>query len=78
MIKNTNPIINNHLKAARVPCGYTQKQVAQLLGKDIENRLSRWEQGSAVPSVINLLQLCQLYSVKSDDIYPDILYTHLA
>lgn len=72
-MQTINPWTINNLKAIRHQNGYTQKQVAELLGKDIENRLSFWEAGKAVPSVLNLFKLCRLYKVTAEDVYPEIL-----
>lgn len=65
-------IIPNNLKECRLKCGYTQKEIAKLLGKEIENRLSRWEKGIAIPNVFNLLKLCKLYNAKVEEIYPEL------
>ncbi|NNV53874.1 helix-turn-helix transcriptional regulator [Limnovirga soli] len=59
---------NNHLKSVRLQLGLTQKQVAQLLGMKIEDRLSHWEKGSATSSVQNLYKLAQLCQVKIEDL----------
>lgn len=60
---------NNNLKTIRIQCGYTQKQVAEKLQMQCEDRLSHWETGKAMPSVKNLLKLCEIYSVSLQDIY---------
>jgi len=72
-MKTINPWTINNLKTIRIRAGYTQKQVAELLGKDMENRLSRWERGNAAPSVLNLFKLSKLYRVSCEEMYPEIL-----
>ncbi len=72
-MKSVNPWAINNLKAVRINAGYTQKQVSDILGKALENRLSRWEQGQSVPSVFNLLKLCKLYKVTVEEVYPEVL-----
>ncbi len=62
------PAINN-LKAIRISAGYTQKQVAALLGLKCEDRLSHWERGSAMPSTVNLLKLLKIYGINIQDVY---------
>jgi len=61
---------NNKLKELRKNHGYTQTQVAALLGLKCEDRLSHWERGQAMPSSINLMRLCKIYNVLPDEIYP--------
>lgn len=72
-MQTINPWAINNLKAIRKERGFTQKQVAEHLGKEIENRLSTWEAGKAVPNVLNLFKLCKLYNVKAEDVYPEVL-----
>jgi DNA-binding XRE family transcriptional regulator len=62
-------IVPNNLKEHRIRCGYTQKEVAELLGMQCEDRLSHWEKGQALPSVGNLFKLAQLYKVQIEEIY---------
>jgi transcriptional regulator with XRE-family HTH domain len=60
---------NNTLKEYRLKAGLTQKQVAGKLGMQCENRLSRWEQGLAIPTVVNLLKLCRIYNILPNQLY---------
>jgi len=59
----------NNLKSIRISRGLTQKQVAIFMGKQCEDRISEWEQGKRMPSVQNLLKLCEIYQVTLKDIY---------
>lgn len=61
--------MENKLKELRKQCGLTQKEVAELLNLDCENRISRWEKGQAIPSVKNLFRLCKIYNVSPDEFY---------
>lgn len=56
-------IVPNNLKEYRLKAGLTQKQVAEKLGMQCEDRISHWEKGKAMPSVKNLLLLCQVYKI---------------
>jgi len=56
-------IVPNNLKEYRLKAGLTQKQVAEMLGMQCEDRLSHWERGNAMPSLTNLLKLCQVYKI---------------
>ena len=46
-------IVPNNLKEYRLKAGLTQKQIAEMLGMQCEDRLSDWERGSDMPSVKN-------------------------
>lgn len=61
--------IHNKLKEYRLKAGMTQEDVVAILGLQSTNRLSRWENGKAYPSVVNLLKLAQLYKVNSEALY---------
>ncbi|MGN0817342.1 MAG: helix-turn-helix domain-containing protein [Candidatus Coproplasma sp.] len=59
--------IGEFLADLRREKGYTQKQVADMLG--ISNRtLSAWEQGRAYPDVLTLPSLAKIYGVTADEI----------
>lgn len=47
----------------------TQQDVAQLLGHKYQDRISRWEQGLAVPHIKNLMKLSKAFGVPIQDIY---------
>ncbi|MFM2224733.1 MAG: hypothetical protein RJA07_935 [Bacteroidota bacterium] len=55
--------------------GLHQKDVAKLLNLKSTNRISRWEQGTAMPSVENLLQLSIIYRRLPTELYLDV-YLH--
>jgi len=52
--------------------GYSQKEVADILGIHSTNRISRWEKGEAIPSVKNLLKLGILYATLADELYYEL------
>jgi len=68
---NVKSHIPNSLKKYRDRIGYSQKEVAKILGFKSAGRLSRWEQGLAMPNVENLLRLSFLYSTLPAQLYPD-------
>ena len=68
---NTN-IIPNNLLAHRKRVGLLQSDVAKALGLDCINRISRWENGIAMPSVENLFKLARLYGVKPEKLYEEV------
>lgn len=59
----------NNLREYRIKAGLTQKQVAVMLGMQCEDRLSHWERGQAMPSVINLMKLTAIYNVVAEKLY---------
>ena len=64
--------MENKLKELRLKCGYTQKQVAEILGLKCEDRISHWEKGQAMPSIENLFKLSKLLNVKIENIYTEL------
>lgn len=61
-------ITTNKLKEYRLKKGYTQIQVAELMGLHCEDRISHWERGSAMPSVKNLMKVAKIYGVRMEDL----------
>ncbi len=56
-----------NLRATRISCGLTQKQVALKLGV-VESCYANWEQGRTEPSIGMLRQLCIIFDVTLDDL----------
>ena len=69
----TNTIANN-LLAHRKQAGLLQTDVAKALDLVSTDRISHWERGSAMPSVINLFKLAKLYGVRSEELYRDLFF----
>lgn len=65
--------IPNLLRKHRKQWGYQQKEVAEMLGLKSTNRLSRWEKGTAVPNVQNLLKLGIIYGTLCDQLYLNLV-----
>lgn len=55
------------LKGARVNAGYTQKEIANLIGVN-ETTIVNWESGNTAITAKHLLSLCNLYKMAMDDI----------
>lgn len=60
----------NRLKEYRLKAGLTQKQVSKILRMQCEDRLSHWENGQAMPSVLNLFKLAKFYKILPHELYP--------
>ncbi len=64
-----NKPFQNSLREHRAKSGLFQRDVAKLLGLDCADRLSRWENGQAVPSIMNLFKLAALYKAEPHELY---------
>ena len=64
-----NSRIPNKLKKCRRITGYSQTEVAKLLGLNKTVNISRWETGLSLPSTIHLIQLCVLYKTNPEYLY---------
>jgi transcriptional regulator with XRE-family HTH domain len=62
-------IIPNNLKEYRLKAGLTQKQVAELVGVNNQERICHWEAGRNVPSALNLMKLCDIYKTNPSKLY---------
>ncbi len=65
--------IPNCLWKYRKVSGYTQRQVALILGVRNTGMISRWENGSRLPSPVNILRLAALYGTLADALYADMM-----
>lgn len=63
--------IPNRLKKFRCMAGYTQKQVAEKLGMNQSNLISKWEKGKNTPGVYHLFQLAHLYHTIAEELMKD-------
>jgi transcriptional regulator with XRE-family HTH domain len=52
--------------------GYTQRQIAKLLGLHDTVPISQWERGVKLPNTLNLIKLCVLYRTLPTDLYPEL------
>ncbi len=62
----------NNLKKFRETIGYSQKDVALLLGFDYVKNISRWENGETFPSIEYLFALSHLYNASPSELYPSV------
>ncbi|MHB9010624.1 MAG: helix-turn-helix transcriptional regulator [Ignavibacteriaceae bacterium] len=59
----------NVLRKYRKANGYKQSDVAQILGFTNSSRISSWEHGRAIPSIISVIRLSVLYKVLIDSLF---------
>lgn len=62
----------NRLRHFRKINHYKQREVMQQLGLRNPNLLTKWEQGKAYPSIINLFKLSIVYKTLPTNLYPDL------
>lgn len=67
--------IPNSLKKYRRLAGYSQKQVAQILGLKQSSCISQWESGTSSPRVKQLFQLSFVYKTIPNHLYFDLCRT---
>jgi transcriptional regulator with XRE-family HTH domain len=65
--------IPNVLRKYRRASGLKQLDVAQILGMKSSSRISRWENGEGIPSVVNVFKLAILYRVMVDSLFIDLI-----
>jgi len=62
--------MKNNLKKIRLYYNLRQADVAELIGLKAEDRISHWEKGTAMPSVVNLFKLCEVFKITPYELYP--------
>jgi transcriptional regulator with XRE-family HTH domain len=67
--------IPNCLRKYRRIGGLKQKEVAAILGLKSASRISCWEKGSCLPSLVNMLRLSILYHTMPDALFSDLIGT---
>lgn len=65
--------IPNKLREYRKKVGLKQSEVAEKIGLNSTDRISRWEKGETFPHVVNLLKLSELYKVCPCELYGEIV-----
>ena len=64
---NNNDTLHTRLKEYRELNGLSQLDVAKELGLSRQS-ISRWETGKAYPDLDNIILLCKLYNITSDEL----------
>lgn len=64
--------ISNNLRFHRERVGLRQIDIARLLGLQSSDRISHWEHGVAMPSVVNLFKLAVIYQVSPQELYSEL------
>lgn len=56
-------VFGKRLREARLNAGYTQKQIAELLGNKDNSTVASWELGRNHPNIKAVVKLCELYEI---------------
>lgn len=62
----------NKLRSFRRISGLSQKKVARRLGFSDTSTLSRWENGLATPSLVQVFRLARMYQTTPQALYEDL------
>ena len=73
MTYGTYKRIPNVLRKYRRASGLKQQDVAKILGMKSSSRISRWEKGEGIPSVVNVFKLAIIYRVMVDSLFIDLI-----
>ena len=73
-MKNIQSKYSNKLREIRRAKNMTQTDVAIKLNLSPNNqdRISKWENGEAKPSIDNLFKLCSIYQTTPQELYPEL------
>jgi len=72
-MERVHRIFPNTLRLHRRAAGYTQRQVASLLGLYDTVPISSWEKGEQLPNTVNLIKLCLIYRTLPIELYSDLV-----
>jgi len=66
------PVYPNSLRKYRKAAGLRQHEVARALGLNDCERISKWENGAAIPKIKSLFHLAILYRVPPQELYDEM------
>ena len=64
--------LSNKLKECRIKAGLSQFDVMIKMGFRSNERISKWENGTKLTSLVNLFKIATIYCVSPKDLYPEI------
>ena len=65
--------VKNEIRTYRLRRGFSQRDVAKILGYRNQSPISHWENGSKVPNLENFLKLSAALKVPPELLYRDLL-----
>ena len=63
----------NYLRKYRKAAGFTQRQVARILGFKDTSMISRWEKGVCLPKLETIFKLAVIYRTMVEALFIDLL-----
>ena len=67
--KSRKKALGERIKSMRIACGYTQKALAEKLGKS-ESAVRMWELGKSAPTIFDIAKLAKFLNTSIDAIAP--------
>lgn len=64
----------NKLRFYRRCCEYSQKKVARMLGLAGTSLITRWEHGTAYPSLVQVFRLARMYQVTPQHLFDELWF----
>ncbi|MBW4891134.1 helix-turn-helix domain-containing protein [Mucilaginibacter sp. HMF5004] len=77
-MERTSRTFPNTLRLHRKTMGYSQRQVATLLGLHDTVPICQWEKGAKLPNTVNLIKLSLIYRTYPNELYDELFYTFRA
>lgn len=71
MNEEKNSMTNNLLRY-RLLFGYSQREIARMLGLNSTSVIGRWEQGLTVPDLENAIKLSVIYKTLIEELFYDL------
>ncbi len=65
-------VLKNNLLRYRLLFGYSQREIAYMLGLNSTSVIGRWEQGLAAPDLENAMRLSVIYKTLTEELYFDL------
>jgi|SRR5467141_2441032 len=66
--------IPNRLRMTRIARGLKPGVVAEIMGLKYSSKISSWETGASMPTLVNVFKLAGLYKVMVDDLFFDLMH----
>jgi transcriptional regulator with XRE-family HTH domain len=70
---NLKTTVSNKLKECRLKAGLSQFDVTLRMVFRSKDRISKWEKGTRLPSLINLFKPSEIYKVTYKELYPEVM-----
>jgi len=72
--KRSYKMLPNRLRKCRIERNLKPQAVAEIMGLKQTGMISRWENGSALPTLVNAFKLAGVYKVFVEDLFFDLMH----